>query len=114
MKMNLMTPINQLGYGVVGINILKALQAEIDVSLHVIGQPQVTNEDDASAVRMGLEAAKTFDSHAPCVKIWHQNQMAEFVGKGEHIAINYLFAHNGLKALSTKHTVGVSRIRRFA
>ena len=85
MKMNLMTPINQLGYGVVGINILKALQAEIDVSLHVIGQPQVTNEDDASAVRMGLEAAKTFDSHAPCVKIWHQNQMAEFAGKGQRI-----------------------------
>jgi len=26
-----------------------------------------------------------FDPKAPCVKIWHQNQMAEFVGKGKHI-----------------------------
>ncbi len=82
---NLMTPINQLGYGVAGINILKALQARTDVALHMIGQPQVTNQADADAVKRGLETAKFFDDKATCVKIWHQNQMAERIGSGKFI-----------------------------
>ncbi len=82
---NLMTPINQLGYGVAGINILKALQARTDVALHMIGQPQVTNQADADAVKRGLETAKMFDPKATCIKIWHQNQMAERIGSGKFI-----------------------------
>jgi glycosyltransferase involved in cell wall biosynthesis len=86
MRLNLQAPINQLGYGVAGINILKALQAkEVEVSFLPIGQPQVTNQADADAVRRGLETAKTFDPQAPCVKIWHQNQMAERIGSGKFI-----------------------------
>ena len=54
MNINLMTPINQLGYGVAGLNILKALQAEHNVSLHMIGQPQVTSQADADAVTKGI------------------------------------------------------------
>jgi glycosyltransferase involved in cell wall biosynthesis len=86
MRLNLQAPINQLGYGVAGINILKALQAEgVEVSFFPIGQPQVTNQEDATAVRKGMEAASTFDPNAPCVKIWHQNQMAERIGSGKFI-----------------------------
>jgi glycosyltransferase involved in cell wall biosynthesis len=86
MRLNLQAPINQLGYGVAGINILKALQAQnVEVSFFPIGQPQVTNQVDADAVRRGLETAKTFDPQAPCVKIWHQNQMAERIGSGKFI-----------------------------
>ncbi len=86
--LNLMTPINQLGYGVAGLNILKALQAERSVALHMIGQPQVTNQADADAVTKGLESAKTFDPKAPCIKIWHQNQMAERIGSGNLLVSN--------------------------
>jgi hypothetical protein len=82
---NLMTPINQLGYGVAGLNILKALQAQTDVALHMIGQPQVTNQADADAVNKGLQTAQMFDPKATCVKIWHQNQMAERIGSGKFI-----------------------------
>ena len=85
MNINLMTPINQLGYGVAGLNILKALQAEHNVSLHMIGQPQVTSQADADAVTKGIETSKMFDPEAPCIKIWHQNQMAERVGSGKLI-----------------------------
>jgi glycosyltransferase involved in cell wall biosynthesis len=86
MRLNLQTPINQLGYGVAGINILKALQAQnVEVSFFPIGQPQVTNQADADAVRKGMETARTFDAQAPCVKIWHQNQMAERIGSGKFI-----------------------------
>lgn len=82
---NLMTPINQLGYGVAGLNILKGLQKHVDVALHMIGQPQVTNQEDADAVSKALQLSTKFDSQAPCVKIWHQNQMAERIGSGEFI-----------------------------
>lgn len=86
MRLNLQAPINQLGYGVAGINILKALQAEdVEVSFFPIGQPQVTNQADADAVRKGMATAQTFDPTAPCVKIWHQNQMAERIGSGKFI-----------------------------
>ena len=85
MKINLQAPINQLGYGVAGLNILKALQDKAEVSLFVIGQPQVTNQADATAVRKGIEVASTFDPQAPCIKIWHQNQMAERIGSGKFI-----------------------------
>ena len=83
MNINLMTPINQLGYGVAGLNILKALQKKARVSLHMIGQPQVTSQEDADAVRKGMMEAQEFDPQAPCVKIWHQNQMAERIGSGK-------------------------------
>ena len=86
MGINLQAPINQLGYGVAGINILKALQArDVEVSFFPIGQPQVTNQADADAVRKGMETAQTFDPNAPCIKIWHHNQMAERIGSGKFI-----------------------------
>jgi glycosyltransferase involved in cell wall biosynthesis len=80
-----MAPINQLGYGVASLNILKALQAKVEVSLFPIGQPQVTNQVDAEAVVKAIECSQTFDCLDPCIKIWHQNQMAERIGSGKFI-----------------------------
>jgi glycosyltransferase involved in cell wall biosynthesis len=85
-KLNLIAPINPLGYGITGLNVLKALQqCDVDVSLFPIGQPQITNQHDADCTMRGVESAKFFDNKAPCLKIWHQHDMAQFVGKGEHI-----------------------------
>ena len=85
MKINLQAPINQLGYGVAGLNILKSLQKKAEVSLFPIGQPQVTSQADADIVTSAVETSKRFDAYAPCVKIWHQNQMAERIGSGKFI-----------------------------
>lgn len=86
MRLNLIAPINPLGYGVTGLNVLKALQnLNVDVSLFPIGQPQVFTEDDAHHVVRALDNAKLFDNKSPCIRIWHQNDMAQFVGKGKHI-----------------------------
>jgi len=86
MKLNLMCPINTLGYGYTGLNILKSLHANgIEVSLFTIGQPQVYTNEDAEIVKSCLSNAQMFDKNAPCIKIWHQNDMAQFVGKGQHI-----------------------------
>ena len=112
MKINLMTPINQLGYGVAGLNILKALQKQAEVSLFPIGQPQVTNQTDLDAVRKGIHTSQTFDHKAPCVKIWHQNQMAERVGSGKFfgLPIFELDKFNSLesKPLNSVFTVVIS------
>lgn len=82
---NLMAPINQLGYGVASLNILKSLSSITNVCLFPIGQPQVTNQEDAEIVMKSIEAAKKFHTQAPCIKIWHQNQMAERIGSGQFI-----------------------------
>jgi glycosyltransferase involved in cell wall biosynthesis len=99
---NLMTPINNLGYGVAGLNILKALQKQIDVALHIIGQPDVSCDEDIAAVKKGLEKAKLFDHRAPCVKIWHQNQMAERIGSGKFIGFP-IFELNSFNNVEKNH-----------
>ena len=81
MNLNLTAPINQLGYGITGLNILKALQDKgIKVSLFPIGQPQVTNQEDAERVTEAIERSKFYDPFVPCVKIWHQHDLAQFAG----------------------------------
>ena len=40
---NVLTPINQLGYGVTGLNIVKALSRLTDVALWIIGETHQTS-----------------------------------------------------------------------
>lgn len=83
--MNIISPINQLGYGITGLNIVKNLAKLTDVSLWTIGQPQVTNQNDADIISKCLQNAIFFDVNKPCVRIWHQHDMSQFVGKSKHI-----------------------------
>lgn len=82
---NLQTPINTLGYGVTGLNILKSLKCKTDVALHMIGQPEVTKREDVEIVNEAIQSSKFFDKYATCIKIWHQNQMSERIGSGKFI-----------------------------
>ena len=81
-NMNLMTPINSLGYGVAGLNILKSLRKDVEVSCFPIGSPEVSSQEDADAVQEALSRRQTFNWKAPCLKIWHEFAMAERIGKG--------------------------------
>lgn len=110
MKLNLIAPINQLGYGVASLNILKALQKlEVDVALFPIGQPQITNQIDANAVNKALESARFFNVREHCIKIWHQHDMAQFVGKGEHIGFP-IFELDKFNDLEKHHLRSVDRL----
>jgi len=84
---NVISPINQLGYGVAALNILKNMPK--DTAFWPIGQVQVTSQEDAQIVKKYLENARLFDINAPCVKIWHQHDMAQFVGKGQRIGFPF-------------------------
>ena len=81
-NMNLMAPINSLGYGVAGLNILKSLSKDTEVACFALGNIEVTNADDARVVQEAVSRQSTFDKDAPCLKVWHEFAMAERVGKG--------------------------------
>lgn len=109
-SLNLIAPINQLGYGVASLNILKALQKlEVNVALFPIGQPQVTNAIDAKHINKALESAKFFNNKATCIKIWHQHDMSQFVGKGEHIGFP-IFELDKFNDLEKHHLSSVDRL----
>jgi glycosyltransferase involved in cell wall biosynthesis len=79
---NLIAPINNLGYGVAGYNIFKSLYGLDPTSaLYPISRPEFVD----AAIQSGLDNRSRDNSSNDCVKIWHQNDLYEFVGKGRHI-----------------------------
>jgi glycosyltransferase involved in cell wall biosynthesis len=82
---NIITPINQLGYGIAGLNIVNGLhKAGYRVALSVIGQAEAS-PDYHSVIKECSENAKMPNFDAPCVRIWHQFDMSQFIGKGDRI-----------------------------
>lgn len=88
-NLNVISPINPLGYGVAGLNIVKELHIDHNICLWTMGQPQVTTQDDMMCIAKLVNNAQRFDYNAPCLKIWHQHDMAQFVGKGKHIGFPF-------------------------
>lgn len=85
MNINFTSPINTLSYGYAGINILKTLSVNNNVSLFPIGEPQVTSESDATTVRSAMDRAATYDPTAPSIRLWHQFDLSTHPGKGPRI-----------------------------
>ena len=83
MDINLITPINQLGYGIVGTNILKALSNKHNVALWILGTGEA-HPSDHDTIKSAVSNAHFFNKHAPCLRIWHQHDMSMHVGKGVH------------------------------
>ena len=82
---NVITPINQLGYGIAGLNIVNGLhRADHRVALSVIGQAEAP-PDYHPLIRECSENIKMPNFDAPCIRIWHQFDMSQFIGKGDRI-----------------------------
>jgi glycosyltransferase involved in cell wall biosynthesis len=107
--MIIFSPINQLGYGIAGLNIVKELSKTSNVSLFCIGQPQVTNQEDANIISNCLRQGMKFDANDTCIKIWHQNDMAQFIGKGEHIGFPF-FELDEFNDIEKHHLSSLDRI----
>ena len=115
MFVNLLAPINSLGYGVVGFNVLKALNSGGHcASLFPINHP-LRDDDvrgytkDIEVIRNGLANAKLFDPDAPSIRIWHQNEMDKFVGRGERIGWP-IFELNKFTEQELHHLSNVDRL----
>lgn len=88
MFVNLVAPINPLGYGVVGFNVLKALyESGHNVSYWPIGQKPVWENDPRAVqiIKETSENAAVYNSEAPSIRIWHQHQLDMFPGSGPRI-----------------------------
>ena len=90
MKLNVRAPGNMfLGYGAASINIMKALdKLGVEISYFQIGQPQLTTNDTA-LLQKWINNQNTFDSSAPALTIWHENQLSERIGNGKHYALSF-------------------------
>jgi glycosyltransferase involved in cell wall biosynthesis len=80
--MNVYTPINNLGYGVVGINVTKELSKITDVALFPIGQIDWKLEDE-DIISLTNLINKPYSASHDCLKIWHEHSLAERIGSGE-------------------------------
>jgi len=106
---NIISPINQLGYGVTGLNIVKSLSKSNQISLWPISQPQVTNQEDADIISRCMKNAQFFDANAPCIRIWHQHDMSQFVGRGKKIGFP-IFELDSFNQLEIHHLNSLDNI----
>jgi len=85
--LNLIAPLGQTGYGVVGRNITYSLcEKDLNFSLFLIGNSAFPDTPEQELlIKRAIEKGQTFDYDAPCIKIWHQHDLNQFVGRGTHI-----------------------------
>ena len=70
---NLTAPINNLGYGIAGYNILKQLHSRDGVALYPIGTPDIM--PDMSIVEECIRNQKNANTSCPSVRLWHQHDL---------------------------------------
>ena len=86
MKINLSCPVNNTGYGLASLNIIKELANISDLTYLPIGQPSVTSKEDYDLIFSLLSKKYSIDFDAPYIKIWHQFVLSEHIGKGKYYA----------------------------
>tara|TARA_R100001163_G_C5066816_1_gene205477 strand:- start:57 stop:1130 length:1074 start_codon:yes stop_codon:yes gene_type:complete len=106
---NIISPINTLGYGIVGINLVKSLSRKTDVALKVIGSPSLSSEEDEQYIQKAFDNGHFPDWEAPCIRIWHQHDMSEFVGRGEKIGFP-IFELDRFKPIEKHHLSYLDKI----
>lgn len=89
MEINILSPINQLGYGVAGLNIVKSLSLTSKVALWPIGPIEICTQQDADIIKSVIQNAYKPNFNCSCIRIWHQHDMSQFVGKGNHIGFPF-------------------------
>lgn len=86
-NLNLNCPINSTGYGITSLNIMKNFSSDIQISYFPIGtNVEVNSQTDSKIVHNNLKNSSSFDNDAPCLKIWHQHDLASRIGKGTYYA----------------------------
>lgn len=89
MNINISSPINRTGYGIASLNIIKELSKNNNISYFPIGQPMVDNENDYSLISQLYNNSFILDPNAPYIKIWHQFDLAQKIGKGKYYAFSF-------------------------
>lgn len=85
---NLNIPVNSLGYGVAAYNIWKELRKKTNITLWPVSG-QITPPSYAcneQNLQEDINNQNNFNSNAPCLKIWHENHLAERIGNYKFFA----------------------------
>lgn len=91
MSINICCPINNTGYGIASVNILKEL-AKLDnnISLFPIGQSYANSQEEYDLLlKMMNNSSSSIDPSAPYVKIWHQFDLLQRHGTGKYFAFPF-------------------------
>jgi len=88
-NLNLNAPINNTGYGIASINISKELEKYYRLSYFPIGGILVDSKYDHDFVINILNNAKMPDPHADTLKIWHQFDLLQRIGRGKYYAMPF-------------------------
>ncbi len=84
--MNIIGAVNKLSYGQVTRQIVRELVlAGEHVSLFPIDVNPECEPDEIDILRKAIANRELFDPNAPCIRIFHQNELDKFVGKGPRI-----------------------------
>lgn len=92
-RLHLVTVLNGSGYGLVGLNLLRALEgAGQEVCLFPRPQdgfPLQLSIDDVVLVRSAIARQQFFDLNAPCVRLASEFDMGLFAGRGPHCGLSF-------------------------
>ena len=90
-KLNVYCPINGTGYGITSTNIALALDnLGVDVGLFIIGQGVLLQDPDQKQIMLKmLNRGRHYDPKEPCLKIWHQHDLAPRVVTGPYYALPF-------------------------
>jgi glycosyltransferase involved in cell wall biosynthesis len=86
-NINYIAPINSLGYGVLGMNLLKAFtECGVKASYFPIGGNNAIEAEpwNVDMIKDAIANQETYDVDAHCLRVWHQFDMAMHVGRGKH------------------------------
>lgn len=95
MELNLSGPINQLGYGIATTNIfLELLKQGHDITLWPISSNIDADKAIHNQLRECIQKQDTFNPDADSIKIWHEWDLASFIGRGQHIGFPFFELNN--------------------
>lgn len=86
-NLNVMCPIGHTGYGISSMNMLRSLDNLCNISLFCLSNlhnvvPET--QEDINIINNLLKNSSDFDYKAPCLKIWHSNDLSLRVGSGPY------------------------------
>jgi len=112
MKINFCSPINNTGYGIASLNILKELHKLSDITYIPIGQPSINSKEDYDLIIKLFNKKAECDISSTCFKVWHQFDLFEHFGRGPYIAYPFFeldtFNQYEIKSLSVPDVVCVT------
>ena len=89
MNINISAPINNTGYGIASYNIIKELSKNNTIGYFPIGNTLFQSDEDKEFLSNIYKNGLYLDASAPFLKIWHQFDLSQRIGKGKYYALSF-------------------------